>query len=195
MSWRCFSTARTGAFIQGRRRNGCGKMLLKSCGNLLPSARKLTMRFTFQHDTGHIAKLATLWLKEKKVNVFAWPTQRPDLFKSVEWLEYCSPPTVTIKFDCFRLQSNNMWIFYRSYSFLQHSIPFTCIVLYLSDALKLRYTSNICEVNWSESLSFWMHIWRPPFALIYLLLGKTFLTAWVPLSTTIQGYSGSMSQV
>lgn len=51
--------------------------------NLLLSARKLSMgrRFTFQHDNDpkHTAKLTTQWLKEKKVNVLAWPSQSPDL--------------------------------------------------------------------------------------------------------------------
>ena len=38
-------------------------------------------RFTFQHDNDpkHTAKLTTQWLKEKKVNVLAWPSQSPDL--------------------------------------------------------------------------------------------------------------------
>uniref|UniRef100_A0A8D0AMX6 Tc1-like transposase DDE domain-containing protein n=1 Tax=Sander lucioperca TaxID=283035 RepID=A0A8D0AMX6_SANLU len=51
--------------------------------NLLFSARKLSMgrRFAFQHDNDpkHTAKLTTQWLKEKKVNVLAWPSQSPDL--------------------------------------------------------------------------------------------------------------------
>ena len=51
--------------------------------NLLPSARKLSMerRFTFKHDNDpkHTAQLSTQWLKEKKVNVLAWPSQTPDL--------------------------------------------------------------------------------------------------------------------
>lgn len=48
---------------------------------LLLSARKWSMgrRFTFQHDNEpkYTVKLTTQLLKEKKVNVLAWPIQSP----------------------------------------------------------------------------------------------------------------------
>ena len=80
---RCFSAAGTGALvrIEGKMDGAKYRQILEE--NLLPSARKLSMgrRFTFQHDNDpkHTAKLTTQWLKEKKVNVLAWPSQSPDL--------------------------------------------------------------------------------------------------------------------
>ena len=79
----CFSAAGTGALvrIEGKMDGTKYHQILEE--NLLPSARKLSMgrRFTFQHDNDpkHTAELSTQWLKEKKVNVLAWPTQSPDL--------------------------------------------------------------------------------------------------------------------
>lgn len=47
------------------------------------AARKLKMgrKFTFQcdDDPKHTAKLTIRWLKEKQMNVLAWPSQSPDL--------------------------------------------------------------------------------------------------------------------
>uniref|UniRef100_A0A8C2KA84 Tc1-like transposase DDE domain-containing protein n=1 Tax=Cyprinus carpio TaxID=7962 RepID=A0A8C2KA84_CYPCA len=41
----------------------------------------LEENLTFQHDNNpkHTAKLTTKWLKEKKVNVLASPSESPDL--------------------------------------------------------------------------------------------------------------------
>ena len=81
--WECFSAAGTGALvrIEGKMDGAKYHQILEE--NLLPSARKLSMgrRFTFQHDNDpkHTAKLSTQWLKEKKMNVLAWPSQSPDL--------------------------------------------------------------------------------------------------------------------
>ena len=50
---------------------------------LLPSARKLKLghKFTFQQDNdwNHTAKAILEWLRNKKINVLEWPSQRPDL--------------------------------------------------------------------------------------------------------------------
>lgn len=51
--------------------------------NLRPSARQLKLgrSFLFQQDNDpkHSAKTTTKWFQDKKVNVFEWPSQSPDL--------------------------------------------------------------------------------------------------------------------
>ncbi len=67
--------------------------------NLLPCTRKLSMVrwFTFQHDNDskHTAKLTKQWLKEKRVNILAWPSQSPDL-KPIEkwWNDFKTAPSI-----------------------------------------------------------------------------------------------------
>ena len=55
----------------------------KSEENMLPSARKRKFgwKFTFQYDndTKHTAKATLEWLRNKKINVFEWSSQSPDL--------------------------------------------------------------------------------------------------------------------
>lgn len=63
--------------------------------NLYPSTRKLKMgrSFTFQHDNNSkdSAKRTTLWLKDRKVNVLEWPSQRSDL-NPIERAVHCCLP-------------------------------------------------------------------------------------------------------
>ena len=95
-----FLAAGTGALvrIKGKMDGAKYHQILEE--NLLPSARKLSMgrRFTFQHDNDpkHTAKLSTQWLKEKKVNVLAWPSQSPDLNPKTT-VHKRSPSNLTLK--------------------------------------------------------------------------------------------------
>ncbi len=81
--WRCFSAAGTGELVRiGVKMDGAKySQILEE--NLLPCTRKLSMVrwFTFQHgnDSKHTAKLTKQWLKEKRVNILALPSQSPDL--------------------------------------------------------------------------------------------------------------------
>ena len=83
MLWGCFSSAGTGALIRIKGKMDEAKYRKIPEENLLPSARKMKLgwKFTFQHDNdlNHTAKATLEWLKNKKINVFEWPSQRPDL--------------------------------------------------------------------------------------------------------------------
>ncbi len=61
-----------------------GKWMLPSASKFLKKTcviHQMDRSFTFQHDNDpkHTAKTTTEWLKDKKVNVFEWPSQSPDL--------------------------------------------------------------------------------------------------------------------
>uniref|UniRef100_A0A9J8AXJ1 Transposase Tc1-like domain-containing protein n=1 Tax=Cyprinus carpio carpio TaxID=630221 RepID=A0A9J8AXJ1_CYPCA len=74
-------------------KHGGGNILLWGCFSAAGTGALLSMgkRFMFQHDNDpkHTANLSTQWLKEKKVNVLAWPNQSPDLMTAyIKSLKY-----------------------------------------------------------------------------------------------------------
>ena len=83
MLWGFFSSAGTGALVRMEGTMDGAKYRKIREENLLPSARKLKLgqKFKFQHDNKprQTAKSILEWLRNKKINVFEWPSQSPDL--------------------------------------------------------------------------------------------------------------------
>ena len=83
MLWGCFSVAGSGRLvrIKGNMNGAMYREIIDK--NLLQSAQDLRLgqRFTFQQDNDpkHSAKTMQKWLQDKSLNVFAEPSQSPDL--------------------------------------------------------------------------------------------------------------------
>ena len=89
MLWGCFAAGGTGALhkIDGIMRIENSVDILKQ--HLKTSVRKLTLgrKWVFQmdNDPKHTSKIVAKWLKDNKVKVLGWPSQRPDL-KPIEYV-------------------------------------------------------------------------------------------------------------
>ena len=83
MLWGCFTTGGTGALhkIDGIMRQGNDVDILKQ--HLMTSVKKLKLSrkwvFQMNNDPKHTSKVVAKWLKDNKVKVLEWPSQRPDL--------------------------------------------------------------------------------------------------------------------
>ena len=82
MVWSCFSRDGVGPIyrVQGIMDQNMYKGIIKDI--MLPHAKdKMLCSWTFQHDNDpkHTSKLVTEFLAQKKVRIFEWPSQSPDL--------------------------------------------------------------------------------------------------------------------
>ena len=84
MLWGCFAAWGTGALhkIDGiiRQENDVDilKQHLKTSGRKLKLGRKWV--FQMDVDPKHTSKVVAKWLKDNKVKLLEWPSQRPDLY-------------------------------------------------------------------------------------------------------------------
>ena len=83
MLWGCFSSAESGKHVRIEEPMDGARYRRTLDENLLESAMNLNLgrRFTFQQDNDpkRKAKATLEWLNKKKINVFEWPSQSPDL--------------------------------------------------------------------------------------------------------------------
>uniref|UniRef100_W5NN98 Tc1-like transposase DDE domain-containing protein n=1 Tax=Lepisosteus oculatus TaxID=7918 RepID=W5NN98_LEPOC len=83
MVWACFSSAGTGKMVKIEGKMDAAKYRTILDENLLESAKdlKLGRRFIFQQDNDpkHTAKSTKEWFTNKRIQVFEWPSQSPDL--------------------------------------------------------------------------------------------------------------------
>uniref|UniRef100_A0A803JRB2 Tc1-like transposase DDE domain-containing protein n=1 Tax=Xenopus tropicalis TaxID=8364 RepID=A0A803JRB2_XENTR len=81
--WGCFAASGPGriAIIEGKMNSQVYQDILQE--NLRPSVHqlKLSRRWVLQQDNDpmHRSKSTTEWLKQKKIRLLEWPSQRPDL--------------------------------------------------------------------------------------------------------------------